>query len=345
MKLVNPYHPPTSPSSVRHVALASKTFRVFGLADQAWRIAREDRKKVRLGVGGLASSNDDDEKNGDDVPKQQGGGVLKPGMMNMLPTIKGSVLTCDDDSFSASSAETVESAEDEVDADAEKEEEEDLDAIHEAILTALAEDAGGYGTAGFHSSRASCGRLLSNLNHIDNSAAAIFGANLVPHDADSDAPVDPLSVVSINQQTGVVNYSGNDEAYLTPREDGEVPQFQLRVNVCRAAEGMAANAFYAALFAKRRTNNGEPFDVDAWVEEDEELRALHQRLIDARDHRGEETATGYYVEFMLVDPTVPEDELVVAPPSDLDNRAHFPLALRFDEEAIRLQRERPRGQR
>eukprot|EP00585_Thalassiosira_rotula_P011333 CAMPEP_0196133502 /NCGR_PEP_ID=MMETSP0910-20130528/2703_1 /TAXON_ID=49265 /ORGANISM="Thalassiosira rotula, Strain GSO102" /LENGTH=69 /DNA_ID=CAMNT_0041393237 /DNA_START=277 /DNA_END=482 /DNA_ORIENTATION=+ len=39
------YHPPISPSSIRHVALASKHFRVFGLNDPAWKNAREDWKK------------------------------------------------------------------------------------------------------------------------------------------------------------------------------------------------------------------------------------------------------------------------------------------------------------
>jgi hypothetical protein len=81
-----PYQPPLALQTIQYVALASKSYRVFGLADEAWLNAREDLKK-RLGN----KSNDNHE-----------------------------------------------------------EEQEDMMELCEAISTALQEDAGGFGTAGFH---------------------------------------------------------------------------------------------------------------------------------------------------------------------------------------------------
>ena len=83
MAAPTPYQPPLTLPTIQHIALSSKSYRVFGLADEAWQIARDDLKK-RLG-GGKSS-----------------------------------------------------------------EEEEEMMEICEAVCTALEEDAGGFGTAGFH---------------------------------------------------------------------------------------------------------------------------------------------------------------------------------------------------
>ena len=83
-----PYRPPLTLSSIHHIALSSKSYRVFGLSNEAWQIARNDLKKQRhVGGGGGEGSEDEAEE-----------------MMEI----------CD------------------------------------AVCTALQEDAGGFGTAGFH---------------------------------------------------------------------------------------------------------------------------------------------------------------------------------------------------
>jgi hypothetical protein len=90
MAAPTPYHPPLTLSTIHHIALSSKSYRVFGLSNEAWQIARNDLKKQRHVGGG------------------SGGG---------------------------------EGSEDEA---------EEMMEICDAVCTALQEDAGGFGTAGFH---------------------------------------------------------------------------------------------------------------------------------------------------------------------------------------------------
>jgi hypothetical protein len=44
-------------SSIRHVAIASKSYRVFGLDDVAWQTARDDLRRYTASVGGHGSDN------------------------------------------------------------------------------------------------------------------------------------------------------------------------------------------------------------------------------------------------------------------------------------------------
>jgi len=230
------------------------------------------------------------------------------------------------------------------DAMIEMEEEEELEIICDAVKTALAEDAGGFGTAGFHLTRTDGIQLSCDVN--ENVSTAIFTANLLPHDAESNAPLNPTTLVPLDDETGQFRFQGNDQSYLrtlsSRKKGGGHPQhqhrpFQLWVNVSKAREGLAARAYHDELFAKRKGIRFDDededdvrayFEKDDWVEEDEKLRELKQKLIDAREHPeemkddddgdGEKGALGYYVEFLLVDPDVPTGAIVVAPPSNLD---------------------------
>ena len=87
---MKPYQLPTSLTSIKHIALSSKSFRVFGLNSQAWNDARDkwNSKKIQSEGDNLGEGDEGDE--------------------------------------------------------------EELQIICNAITTALSEDAGGYGTAGFH---------------------------------------------------------------------------------------------------------------------------------------------------------------------------------------------------
>jgi len=354
-KTMAPYHPPADPSRIRHVALASKSFRVFGLKDKAWRDARADWRKYKSGLhdGGVSNNSGGSNTNsGGGGNANSGGGrvglksaLKKPSrgaanngggvMAAAQRSVRGGLScgnvddVCSDEETDSGDDEDDDVVPDAIDEepprDAGMEEEEELAQICEAVTTALAEDAGGFGTAGFHVSRADCVRLLSNLDD-DNASPAAFSAELVPHDADSNTPMDPTSLLLVDEETGEFKFMGNDESYLTQKE-GILP-FQLRVNVSRAREGLAAKAYHQALFAGRKGagNDDELFGGDDWVTEDEKLSGLRQRLIDAREHAGEEkdavdgegSALGYYVELLLVDPLVPLDEAVIAPPSTLD---------------------------
>jgi len=239
----------------------------------------------------------------------------------------------------------------------EMEEEEELEMICEAVKTALAEDAGGFGSAGFHLSRTDCVRLLSNLDANNASTTAVFEAQLLPHDAESNAPLDPTTLLPVDDETGQFRFQGNDQSYLRTSSGGDhhcdesivSRPFQLRVNISKAREGLAAKAYHDALFAKRKGIQSESeskdyFENDDWVEEDEELRELKQKLIDARECPGEEDnedneekeALGYYVEFLLVDPNVPTGTIVVAPPSDLDRATPNSKSIASSARALRL---------
>ncbi len=81
-----PYQPPLTLSSLHHIALTSKSYRVFGLPSEAWQIARHDLKKR---------------------------------------AVANAAGCCEDDDF-------------------------EMMEICNAVCTALQEDAGRYGTAGFH---------------------------------------------------------------------------------------------------------------------------------------------------------------------------------------------------
>lgn len=113
-----PYQPPLTLQTIQHVALSSKSYRIFGLADEAWLNARNDLKKQRLVVG-RKSSHDDGSDNINDV---------------------GNV---DNDNTNGGGKEDNTNNYNE-------EEREEMMEICEAIRTALQEDAGGFGTAGFH---------------------------------------------------------------------------------------------------------------------------------------------------------------------------------------------------
>ena len=161
-------------------------------------------------------------------------------------------------------------------------------------------------------------------------------------------------------------FTGNDEFYLSNnrndsnKEEEEEEEglnnsynnFQLRIVVSKASVGLAINKYHEALFKKRKeldddddeSSSSSNFDVDEWINNDEELCALRQNIIDASINNeqqqgseeedsggGESTlnnsdkgegrqqeALGYYVQVLLLEPQIPLDANVIAPPLDLD---------------------------
>ena len=166
-------------------------------------------------------------------------------------------------------------------------------------------------------------------------------------------------------------FTGNDEFYLSNnnrndsnKEEEEEEEglnnsynnFQLRIVVSKASVGLAINKYHEALFKKRKelddddddeSSSSSNFDVDEWINNDEELCALRQNIIDAsstindeqqqgnneeedsgggestlnNNDKGEgrqQEALGYYVQVLLLEPQIPLDANVIAPPLDLD---------------------------
>ena len=105
------------PSQHHHVvALSCKSYRVFGLNDIAWSNARDEWK---LNRGGNNNNSDDDDDN-----------------------IEGGDEGGDDDNNEKEEQAQL--------TPKQLEEQREIKLICNAIITSLKEDAGGYGTAGFH---------------------------------------------------------------------------------------------------------------------------------------------------------------------------------------------------
>ena len=68
---------------------------------------------------------------------------------------------------------------------------------------------------------------------------------------------------------------------------------------------------------------GEGINLQEMINSDEQLMVLQQQALDARlannnDGENEEKLMGYYVTIMLCEPHVPNEEVVIPPPSFLD---------------------------
>ena len=170
----------------------------------------------------------------------------------------------------------------------------------------------------------------------DSSSSAIYNAKLIPRDVKTLERVDPSNVCSKDEDTGEVKYAGNDEFYV------KYDSFQIRITVSKANEGLAAKRYYEAIFDKRKemaagSESDIDIDVDQWVEEDEQLKELQQKLIDAKEENGDDSALGYYVEVMLLEPHVKIDDVAIPPPEALDR--NHPNARPTNNSTTRLEDE------
>ncbi len=135
----------------------------------------------------------------------------------------------------------------------------------------------------------------------------------------------PASVLNVDEDTKNVKYSGNDEFYLTRSPNSK---FQLRVTISKANVALATKEYHDALFAKRAELGDDidlaQFNVDAWVEEDEELCNLRQKAMETisgeENGNNNDAPLGYYVEVMLLEPHVKPTGVAIAPPSKLDKQ-------------------------
>ena len=215
--------------------------------------------------------------------------------------------------------------------------------------------------------------IQTHVNNIQQTKdTAVYNATIIPYESNLNEPItNPKeSICSCDATTREVKYSGNDDFYLNhcgevKEGEGEggvtsdYPQFQIRVNISKASEGLAAKKFYDKLFYKRKElamkkqggaalsdKEEEELDVDAWVAQDEELAQLQQDLIDAQQqHNGNGSsggggALGYYVEMMLLEPHIKPEDIVISPPIDLDksapnSRPTTVQGTRADEEAAK----------
>lgn len=142
---------------------------------------------------------------------------------------------------------------------------------------------------------------------------------------------------------------GNDEFYASLfHEDGEGGdkigdgnsgssngRFQLRIVISKANDGVSTKKFHDGLFNllkdssaddnKSGSSSGrggvdEGITLQEMINSDEQLMVLQQQALDARlaNNENEEKLMGYYVTIMLCEPHVPNEEVVIPPPSFLD---------------------------
>jgi hypothetical protein len=114
-------------------------------------------------------------------------------------------------------------------------------------------------------------------------------------------------------------------------------RFQLRIVVSKAADGVSTKKFHDGLFNLLKdssTDNSnesgrssgssgaeEGIALQEMINSDEQLMVLQQQALDARsanNNEKEEKLMGYYVTIMLCEPHVPNEEVVIPPPSFLD---------------------------
>jgi len=319
--IITPYHPPTSPTPIHHVALSSKSFRVFGLNSPAWKNARKDRRKAAAAAAAAA----------------EGGSA-------------GSTTAVEVEAVSSANDDCSDSSDSGDGIDCEEEEAGEMALICNAVTTALEEDAGGFGTAGRHVSKVD---IIQQPSSSSSTTAAVFHAKLIPCNDKTKEPVlNDISTILAIDEAGTVKYVGNDEFYMTHSNDNDNNaangqsttagtatntncHFQLRITVSKAKEGLAANKYYNKLFAKRKelndgTNGSDDADdphfndLERWVSCDDDLKDLQQSVIDAKEE-GNHEGRGYHVEILLVEPHVNTDEVVIAPSSQLDKTHRSPM--------------------
>eukprot|EP00804_Cyclotella_cryptica_P026187 CCRYP_009771-RA/>CCRYP_009771-RA protein AED:0.10 eAED:0.10 QI:893/1/1/1/1/1/5/672/723 len=277
------------------VALGTQSFRVYGLNSEAWLAAR---RRGRRG--------DDDDGHHDDDDDDGGG-----------------------------------------------KEEEERKEVCAAVETALKEDAGGFGTAGFHKAKVKNVRRLS-INANKSHPASIYRAELVPCNNETGVPLDALQIAtggssdnnnsndSGTQDHSADNFSGNDASYLSSSHSNTsiTPgRFQIQIKITSAAEGVYTKKYHEALYARGRkaTEEGTAtscadeiggVSIEELAKNDEELGRLKEKVDHCTNHgladtnhvrfEADEEPHGYYVEIMLLEPHVKDNDVVIGPPSDLD---------------------------
>ena len=111
-------------------------------------------------------------------------------------------------------------------------------------------------------------------------------------------------------------------------------RFQLRIVISKADDGVSTKKFHDGLFNLLKDSSadnksgsgsivGEGINLQEMINSDEQLMVLQQQALDARlannnDGENEEKLMGYYVTIMLCEPHVPNEEVVIPPPSFLD---------------------------
>lgn len=110
-------------------------------------------------------------------------------------------------------------------------------------------------------------------------------------------------------------------------------RFQLRIAVSKANDGVSTKKFHDGLFnllkdsssdnSEKGSSGGgvdEGIILQEMINSDEQLMVLQQQALDARlaNNETEGKLIGYYVTIMLCEPHVPNEEVVIPPPSFLD---------------------------
>lgn len=199
----------------------------------------------------------------------------------------------------------------------------------------------------------------NNNESENNNSVAVYNATLIPCNANGGEPIVPISVVdSIGGSGGSKEkvaaegeegrtFMGNDKFYLEQTnidDSSSSPHFQIRITISKAYNAICAKEYYETLCTKRHELSCDKLiDVESWVSEDEELMTLRQQVLDSagdtpkQPQEQQHEALGYYVDLMLIEPQVKPDEIVIAPPLELD-KAHptlrtHPASDKYNNEA------------
>lgn len=144
-------------------------------------------------------------------------------------------------------------------------------------------------------------------------------------------------------KTGDGNSGGSSSGGGGSSSSSSNGRFQLRIVISKANDGVSTKKFHDGLFNLLKdssSNNNddkssggggvdEGITLQEMINSDEQLMVLQQHALDARSANNDEmynnsdgnegqSLMGYYVTIMLCEPHVPNEEVVIPPPSFLD---------------------------
>lgn len=160
-----------------------------------------------------------------------------------------------------------------------------------------------------------------------------YRADLVPCDAEG-VPLDPVQIATKGGKgddatdDSEEKFYGNDALYVTSKQT----PFQIQIVITCAARGVPMSKLRAALYAhgKEAVQDGAVasegciggISVNDLVNTDEKLKELNDKLDDRVEEgvkfKSDNEPEGFYVEVMLLEPNISEDDAVVSPPDDLN---------------------------
>lgn len=174
---------------------------------------------------------------------------------------------------------------------------------------------------------------VRQLHNSSNENTIIYRADLIPCHNETGEPLDAWTIAhsqsTQNDNNGgddKLSFSGNDALYIPSSTNVATPNFQIQIVVSRASEGVYTNKLRQGLYSKGRkaVEDGAAaseeciggVSIQELIHSDEELKGWHDKLGSSNNNTN--TPQGFYMQVMLLEPNVKENDLVIGPPPELN---------------------------